>query len=85
MSVLDTATLLRMKAAHPALWRKLVKAARKAEGRTPITTDAGDAKRALTQLVGTSGRQRRNARKAIQRAMRAQQDTTPPTFDGTHE
>lgn len=66
---LDMATLLRMKQQHPALWRKLIKAARKAEGRTPIRSDKGDAKRALTQLVGTSGRQRRKARKGIQRAM----------------
>lgn len=66
----DDFMLARLKHERPALWRELVKKAKQARGLTPITTDKGDAKRALTLIVGSSGRQRRKARKAIQRAMR---------------
>ncbi|MGN6205973.1 hypothetical protein [Humibacter sp.] len=55
------------------LYRKLLKRAKAARGLVPVTNDKGDAKRALAQIVGASGRQRRKARKAIQRAMREQQ------------
>lgn len=76
MSALDVATLLRLKADRPALWRKLIRAARKAEGRTPIRTDAGDAKRALYATSAairgtTTGKRARKDAKAIKRAMRA--------------
>jgi hypothetical protein len=75
VSVLDTATLLRMKAQYPALWRKLIKAARKAEGRTPVRSEAGDEKRALyavSQAIRgrTTGKRARKDAKAIKRAMR---------------
>ena len=74
-TTLDTATLLRMKAQHPSLWRKLVKAARKAEGRQPITTESGDEKRALYAVSAairgtTTGKRARKDAKAIKRAMR---------------
>lgn len=80
-TTLDIATLMRMKAQHPALWRKLVKAARKAEGRQPVRTDAGDAKRALyavSQAIrgATTGKRARKDAKAIKRAMRDQTLTT---------
>lgn len=67
----DLVMVQRIKRENPALYRKLLKLAKKARGNQPIRTDKGDAKRALTLLVGASGRQRRKAKKAIQRAMRA--------------
>ena len=75
MSALDVETLMRMKAEHPALWRKLVKAARRAEGRTPIRTESGDAKRAMyatSQAMRgrTTGKRARKDARAIKRAMR---------------
>ena len=75
MSALDVATLMRMKAEHPALWRKLIQAARKAEGRQPIRTAAGEAKWAMyavsQSLRGrTTGKRARKDARAIKRAMR---------------
>lgn len=71
MDVAEQMMLARLKYERPALWRELVKRARRARGLVPVTSDKGDAKRALTLIVGSSGRQRRKARKAIQRAMRS--------------
>lgn len=75
MSALDVETLMRMKAERPALWRKLIRAARKAEGRTPVRTEAGDQKRAMyatsEAIRGrTTGKRARKDAKAIKRAMR---------------
>lgn len=75
MSALDTETLLRLKAERPALWRKLIQAARKAEGRQPVRTEDGDQKRALYATSAamrgrTTGKRARKDAKAIKRAMR---------------
>jgi len=73
---LDTATLLELKAKHPALWRKLIQAARKAEGRVPVRTEAGEAKRAMYAVSEamrgrTTGKRARKDARAIKRAMTA--------------
>lgn len=81
MTALDTATLMRLKAEHPSLWRKLVKAARKAEGRQPIRTEAGDQKRAMYATSAairgrTTGKRARKDARAIKRAMATLTQTT---------
>jgi len=76
VSALDVETLMRMKAEHPALWRKLIQAARKAEGRVPVRTEAGEAKRAMYAVSEamrgrTTGKRARKDARAIKRAMTA--------------
>lgn len=83
----DVAVLEAMKQERPKLWRKLIKAARRAQGRVPVQTERGDERRAMAVLSAsihgrrTSGKRQRKDAKAIRRAMRAEVDALTHTQD----